>query len=68
MKKTGIWLMVFGFGSMALHFVGMQFTVLMWIDNWGPAVAWAIRAALAVAGVVLFVLGGRQAQPAGKTA
>lgn len=70
MKKVGVWLMIFGFGSMVLNFFGMEFKILMWVDNWGQMVGWAIRGAVAVTGVVLFVLGMReqpQAAPAGKT-
>ena len=68
MKKVGIWFMVFGFGSIALNFFGMEFRLLMWVDSWGPMVGWAIRIAIAVAGVVMFALGMReqpQAAPAG---
>ena len=69
MKSAGMWLAIFGFGSMALNFLGYEFTILMWIDTWGPEVGWGIRAALAATGVVMFVLGSRQAaQPARKTA
>jgi len=69
MKRVGVWLMVFGFGSMVLNFFGMEFKILMWVDNWGEMVGWGIRGAVAVTGVVLFVLGMReqtQAAPAGK--
>jgi len=62
MKSAGVWLMIFGLGSIALNFLGMEFRILMWIDSWGPTVGWAIRAGLAATGVVLFVLGSRQAQ------
>lgn len=63
MKNAGVWLMIFGFGSMALNFLGMEFTILMWIDSWGEMVGWGIRAAIAVAGVALYLLGMREAQP-----
>lgn len=66
MKNLGMWLMIFGFGSMALYFVGFEFKLLMWIDNWGPAVGWAIRAGLAAVGAVLFFLGMRQEPQAQK--
>lgn len=67
MKTVGIWFMVFGFGSMALNFFGMEFKLLMWVDSWGPTVGWAIRAAIAIAGVAMFVLGTRE-QPQAATA
>ena len=68
MKNLGMWLMIFGFGSIGLHFMGLEFRLLMWVDNWGENVGWAIRAALAVSGVVLFFLGSRQTQAAQKSA
>jgi len=68
MKSAGVWLMIFGFGSMALNFLGLEFVILSWIDSWGANVGWGIRGALAVVGVVLFVLASRGAQAAQKTA
>jgi hypothetical protein len=62
MKQLGTWLMIFGLGSIALNFLGLEFTLLMWIDNWGPTVGWGIRAGLAAVGAVLFFLGMRQTQ------
>jgi hypothetical protein len=60
MKTAGIWLLIFGVGSIALNFLGMEFKILMWIDNWGVEVGWGIRVGLAVVGAVLLVLGARQ--------
>jgi hypothetical protein len=60
MKQAGIWLMVFGIGSVVLNFLGMEFKLLMWIDTWGMEIGWAIRAGLAVVGVALFFIGSRQ--------
>ena len=69
MKNAGVWLMIIGLGSMALNFIGYEFQLLMWIDNWGEMVGWGIRGAIAVAGVVLFMLGMRDEQhSASKTA
>lgn len=60
MRQAAVLLMVFGFGSMGLNLVGMEFRLLGWVDTWGPTVGWAIRAALAVVGVVLFFVDRRQ--------
>lgn len=68
MKSAGVWLMVFGFGSIVLNFLGLEFRILSWIDSWGTSVGWGIRGALAVVGVVLFVLASRGAQAQQKAA
>jgi hypothetical protein len=56
MRQAATWLMVFGFGSMILHFIGMEFILLMWIDMWGTAIGWTLRILMALTGVALFVL------------
>jgi len=55
MKRFGIFLLVMGLGSIALHFANMEFRLLMWIGMWGDTIAWVIRGTLAAAGVVLLV-------------
>jgi len=57
MKSIGGLMVLFGAGSIVLGFIGMEFTLLMWIDNWGPTVGWAIRGVLIVVGAVLWVMG-----------
>ncbi len=57
MKNIGGILLLFGLGSIALHFFNMEFRLLSWIENWGPEVGWAIRIGLAVLGLVLLILG-----------
>ena len=49
---------LFGAGSIILHFLDMNFTILSWIDNWGNTIGWGIRIALVVIGVILFIIGG----------
>ncbi|MDH3700901.1 MAG: hypothetical protein OEU46_06275 [Alphaproteobacteria bacterium] len=56
MKQIALLLLLFGIGSAALNFVGYEFRLLSWIDTWGETVGWAIRGALFVAGVVLYVI------------
>lgn len=56
MKRFGLFLLVLGLGSIALHFANMEFRLLTWIEMWGATVAWVIRGALALAGAVLLVV------------
>ena len=56
MKSIGWLLVVLGAGSFVLNLIGMEFRYLMWIDNWGMEIGWAIRGALIVAGGVLLFL------------
>ena len=57
MKSVGWLLVIFGAVSFVLSFIGYNFSLLMWIDNWGVEAGWAIRAAMVVAGGVLILLG-----------
>lgn len=56
MKNIGSLLLLFGIGSIVLNLVGYEFKLLMWVDNWGETVGWAIRGAMIVAGAALFFL------------
>jgi hypothetical protein len=62
MKQIALLLLLFGIGSAALNFVGYEFRLLSWIDTWGETVGWAIRGALFVAGVILYVIDMRMNQ------
>lgn len=64
MKKIGIYLAIFGIGSIVLNLIGMEFSILMWIDNWGLEVGWAIRGGMIVLGAILFLLGAKEESPA----
>lgn len=57
MKSAGYLLLFFGVGTIVLNLFGYEFNVLMWIDNWGEGVGWAIRGVMIVAGGILFFLG-----------
>lgn len=57
MGRLGFNLILFGLGSILLNFFKYEFILLMWVDNWGPTVGWAIRIGLVGLGVVLVVLG-----------
>ncbi len=68
MKSIG-WLLVFlGVGTFVLNLVGYEFELLMWIDNWGVEIGWAIRGALIVAGGVLVFFGMKSEAGAAETA
>lgn len=54
MKNIGMYLMFFGIGSIALNLIGYNFSILMWIDNWGDTVGWIIRGGAAVAGAAIW--------------
>lgn len=59
--------MIAGIGSILLNQFGYEFSLLMWIDNWGENVGWMIRGCAIVVGAVLFFVGMRteneEAQP-----
>ena len=67
MKSWGMWLFIFGAGSFVLNMLGMEFVILGWIDNLGPAVGTAIRVGLMVVGALVWLVGHKQAaaQPTG---
>ena len=57
MRNTGLYLMLAGVATILLNLFGFEFRVLMWIDNWGETVGWAIRIGAIVIGAPLFFLG-----------
>jgi hypothetical protein len=57
MKSIGWLLVILGAGSFVLNLIGYEFELLMWIDNWGVEVGWAIRGAMVVVGGGLLFLG-----------
>ena len=59
MKQIGGFLVLMGAGSFILNMLGREFTLIMWIDNWGQAAGIAIRIALILAGAGLWVAGQR---------
>ncbi len=66
MRNIGILLVLFGAGSFVLNMIGMEFKLLMWIDNWGQTTGWAIRGGMIVVGGLLFFMAMRSAS--GETA
>ncbi len=62
MKSLGGYMFFFGVGSIVLLLMNRNFTILMWIDQWGEGVGWSIRIGLAVLGAGLWLLGMKQEQ------
>ncbi|MEL6870798.1 MAG: hypothetical protein AAFO81_13445 [Pseudomonadota bacterium] len=60
MKSVGMWMAIFGAGSFVLNMMGREFSILAWIDSWGPTIGTGIRAGLIVVGVILFLAGMKQ--------
>ena len=60
MKNIGGLLVLLGAGSFVLNMLGREFTLIMWIDNWGPTVGLVIRIAMIVVGAGLFLVGSQQ--------
>lgn len=55
MRSLGGFMILMGAGSFVLNMMDMQFTLLMWIDNWGPTVGIAIKVGLIILGALLLV-------------
>ena len=60
MKSIGGLMVLLGAGSFLLHLLEREFTLLMWIDNWGPGVGTAIRIGMVVIGAGLWLIGNKQ--------
>lgn len=68
MKSIGGLMFILGLGSFVLNYLGYQFTLLSWIDTWGPTTGIAIRAALIVIGGALWLLGNKREKAAAPAA
>lgn len=68
MKSIGGLLFILGLGSFVLHYMNMEFKLLMWVDNWGPTVGTLIRVGLVVLGGALWLLGSKREKAAAATA
>jgi hypothetical protein len=60
MKGMGGLLVLFGAGSFVLNMLDREFTVISWIDNWGPTVGMAIRVSMIVVGAALWFMGNKK--------
>jgi hypothetical protein len=68
MKSIGGLLAFLGAGSFVLHFLNREFTLLSWVDNWGPSVGNAIRIGMIVVGAALWFVGNKNEAAAEKPA
>lgn len=57
MKGIGGFMFIMGAGSFVLNLAEREFTLLMWIDLWGPNVGLAIRLGLMAVGGALWAVG-----------
>ncbi len=60
MKSIGGLLVLLGAGSFVLNMMEREFTVISWIDNWGPTVGLAIRIGMIVVGGALWFIGHKK--------
>ncbi|MCL1636092.1 hypothetical protein M2650_15830 [Luteimonas sp. SX5] len=67
MKSIGGLMLLLGLGSFVLHYMNMEFKLLMWVDNWGPTVGTAIRVGLIVVGGLLWFVGNKREKAAPAT-
>ena len=68
MKSFGGLLFLLGLGSFVLHYMNMEFKLLMWVDTWGPTVGTLIRVGLVVIGGALWLVGNRREKVAAPAA
>lgn len=61
MQGFGGFLVLMGAGSFVLHYLNMEFILLGWVDNWGPAAGNGIRIAMIVVGAIIWFIGKQQA-------
>ncbi|UOR04816.1 hypothetical protein MUN82_17970 [Hymenobacter aerilatus] len=55
MKELGLGLFLLGLVSLVLPLLGMKFIFLTWIEQWGPAVSWAIRGGITLLGLIFYL-------------
>jgi hypothetical protein len=60
LKNIGGLLVLFGFGSIALGFLGMEFRFLSFLESWGPTAGLGIKGGMGVIGAILWFIGHKQ--------
>jgi hypothetical protein len=60
MQGIGGLLVLLGAGSFVFNMLGREFTLISWIDNWGPTAGIGIRVAMIVVGAGLWFMGRNQ--------
>ena len=54
-SSAGVFLLLLGIASIVMYFIGFVPKILVWVDNWGDSVGWAIRIGIVVLGALLFL-------------
>jgi hypothetical protein len=62
MKKIGGYLLFFGVFALVLSFLDRVPSLLVWIYNWGEAVAYVIMGGLTVVGALLYFLAPKEVE------
>jgi hypothetical protein len=60
-STIGAVIAIYGITSSVLLFIGYTMRLLVWVDQWGSAAGWIIRAVLIAAGVVMYITGRKTA-------
>jgi len=60
MKRIGSFLMLIGLLAIVLNFINYVPRVLIWIYQWGEGPAWAIKIALLIVGLTLYIVGSKK--------
>ncbi|ALJ01442.1 hypothetical protein [Rufibacter tibetensis] len=56
MKFLGLLIFLVGLVSLLVASFGANHFLLLWVDNWGRSIGWAIRVAITIFGYVLYYL------------
>ena len=56
MAGWGLTFIVIGIGSFLLNMIGVEFVLLIWVDNWGATVGTLIRLGFAALGAVMMIV------------
>lgn len=60
MKSIGSLLFIFGAAAIIFGFMDRAPRLMLWIYDWGPGVAWAIKIGFVVVGAILYMMGRKQ--------
>ncbi len=60
MRSIGFLLLLLGAGSFVMHTMDMEFSLMTWVDKWGPDTGNIIRIGIAIAGLALVLLSLRK--------
>lgn len=60
MQKIGSFMVILGLLAVVLSFFNYVPRILLWIYQWGEAVAWGIKIGLIILGGILYLAGGKK--------